>query len=83
MKFLSSLKSPLFFSSVGGANTQAERTTLSCALRVDQQYLGVLLELSQNQVPVQGFQCQLIPKYSDFLGNWFPSPPSLTFSQSS
>jgi hypothetical protein len=67
----------------GGSNTQAESSTLSCGLRVDQQYLGALPELSQNQAPLQGFQCQHTPKYSGFLGNWFPSSPSLTFSQSS
>jgi hypothetical protein len=65
------------------SNTQAGSNTLSCALKSDQQYLGALPEFSHDNTPLQGYQCQHIPNYSGFLGNWFPSLPHLYISQSS
>ncbi|CCK75431.1 hypothetical protein OLEAN_C12550 [Oleispira antarctica RB-8] len=65
------------------SNTHAGSNTLSCALKTDQQYLGALPEFSHNTTPLLGYQCQHIPYYSGFLGNWFPSLPNLYVSQSS
>jgi hypothetical protein len=55
---------------------------LSCALKSEQQFLGALPEFSHNNTPLLGYQCQLIPHYSGFLGNWFPTSPHLYISQS-
>jgi hypothetical protein len=65
------------------ANTLAGSNILSCAFKSDQQYLGALPEFSYNRAPLLGYQCQHIPYYSGFLGNWFPSLPRLYLSQSS
>lgn len=62
-------------------NAQAGSNTLSCAIKSEQQFLGALPELSHNSDPLVGYQCQLIPYYSGFLGNWFPALPHFYFSQ--
>ena len=65
------------------SNTHAGSNSLSCALKSKQQFFGALPGFSNNSTPLQGYQCQHIPYYSGFLGNWFPSLPSVYLSQSS
>jgi hypothetical protein len=62
-------------------NTQAGSNKLSCALKSEQQFLGALPEFSHKGDLLLGYQCQLVPNYSRFLGNWFPSLPNLYLSQ--
>lgn len=64
------------------SNAHAGSNILSCAFKVDQQYLGALPKFSHNNTPLLGYQCQHIPYYSGFLGDWFPSLPKLYLSQS-
>lgn len=63
-------------------NTQAGSNKFTCALKSEQQFPGGLPEFSHNADPLFGYQCQLIPHYSGFLGNWFPALPHLSISQS-
>lgn len=62
-------------------NTQAGTNKSSCALKTEQQLLGALPDFAPNTDPLLGYQCQLIPNYSRFLGNWFPALPNLYLSQ--
>ena len=63
------------------AKANAGNNALSCAAKTDLQFIGAIPEFASNNIPLQGFQCQHIPFYSGFKGNWFPSPPKLYFSQ--
>lgn len=63
------------------SNTQGASNKLSCAFKSEQQFLGALPEFSSSSDPLLGYQCELTPHYSSFLGNWFPSQPYLYFSQ--
>jgi len=62
-------------------SSQAGTNKSSCALKTEQQFLGALPEFASNSDPLFGYQCRLIPNYTRFLGNWFPSLPNLYFSQ--
>jgi len=62
-------------------NTQAGSNKLSCAIKSEQQLLGALPDFTANTDPLFGYQCQLKPKYSRFLGNWFPALPNIYYSQ--
>ena len=63
------------FSSYAGTNE------LSCAYKVEQQFLGALPGFSNNSDPLFGFRCGFKPYISSFLGNWFPSLPKVSISQ--
>ena len=63
------------------SKANAGSNALSCAAKTDLQIIGAIPEFTSNNIPLQGYQCQHIPFYSGFKGNWFPSLPKLYFSQ--
>lgn len=63
-------------------STYAGTNKLSCAIKSDQRNFGGLPDFTANDDPLQGYQCQLKPYYSGFLGNWLPALPKFYLSQS-
>lgn len=59
----------------------ASQGSLGCGINVDQLIYGGLPEFTANTKPMLGYQCELKPRRSTYLGNWFPSLPHLSFSQ--
>ncbi|MBL4797148.1 MAG: hypothetical protein JKY50_07030 [Oleispira sp.] len=72
-----------FFSLLMGihSNVNASLNSIGCALIADQKNVGALPGFSTNTQPLIGYSCELKPKRSTYLGNWFPSLPQLTISQ--
>lgn len=63
--------------------THANQNTLGCALAAERQSFGGLPEFTANPQALIGYSCELKPKRSTYLGNWFPSLPQLSVSQTS
>jgi len=62
-------------------HSAANQGTIGCALAAEKQTLGGLPEFSANSQPLIGYTCDLTPRRSTYLGNWFPSLPQLSISQ--
>ena len=62
-------------------HAHAAQGTLGCGLNTERQTYGGLPEFTANAKPLLGYQCELKPRRSTYLGNWFPSLPHLSFSQ--
>lgn len=60
----------------------ASESTLACALNIERQSIKSLSEFDTNEEPLIGYHCEFKPKRSTYLGNWFPSLPQLSLSQS-
>jgi hypothetical protein len=72
----------LFFCSlIIGINAHASQGTMGCSLIAEQQAFGALPEFTANSQTLIGYSCELKPKRSTYLGNWFPSLPQLSISQ--
>lgn len=73
-----------FFSLLIGIhiNANANLDTIGCALNAEQKNFGALSGFTANAQPLIGYYCELKPKRSTYLGNWFPSLPQLLISQS-
>lgn len=63
------------------SKANAGNNALSCAAKTNLQVIGAIPEFTSTNIPLQGYQCQHIPFYSGFKGNWFPNLPKLYFSQ--
>lgn len=61
--------------------THASQGSLGCGINVDQHLFGGLPGFTANTKAMLGYQCELKPRRSTYLGNWFPSLPHLSFSQ--
>lgn len=63
------------------SNANANLSSFGCALNAEQNNFGALPGFSANTQPLIGYFCELKPKRSTYLGNWFPSLPQLFISQ--
>ncbi len=64
-------------------HSAANQGTIGCALSAEKHTLGGLPEFSVNSQPLLGYTCDLTPRRSTYLGNWFPNLPQLSISQTS
>ncbi len=60
----------------------AGKDNFFCGYQAEQFVLGALPELKSNSEPFIGYRCDLSPHVSSFLGNWLPSLPAISLSQS-
>lgn len=63
-------------------SVSAGTNKISCDIMANQQTFGALPNLKKDNSPLLGFSCQTAPYISSYLGNWFPSLPEITYSQS-
>jgi hypothetical protein len=70
-----------FFSLFMGINTHANQGTIGCSLTAERHTFGSLPEFTANSQPLIGYSCELKPRRSTYLGNWFPSLPQVSISQ--
>lgn len=60
----------------------AATKSIACAYKLEQNNLGALPELNSPSEAFLGYRCDLEPQVSTFLGDWLPSLPSISISQS-